>query len=191
MFPFHFFHFFLISFFAFSALFASSASSFLVFIGAVLGLIIPIMLEGFVENISSVSSISSDNLLKCYGAPVFGNNIRKSPLSIFVYTYLLVYFIYVFTKNSLWSSMNSAILFLGLLGVLVADTYRIVNSCNIPVILVFISLGAGIVWGALWPLMIGKQNHYKPGVSSSNKCGLNGDKTKYQCKLQTDGTLIN
>lgn len=183
------FHFILISFFAFSALFASSVSSFLVFIGAILGLIFPIIIEGIVENMDAVKSINETDLIKCYGMPVFGT-IRKTPLSIFIYTYLLFYFIYVFTKNSLWNSMNSAIMFMGLLGILVADIYRTYNACGIPVILIASSFATGILWGALWPVVIGKNNQYKPGVSSSEKCGLNGDKTKYQCKLQTDGTLI-
>ncbi len=184
------FHFLLISFFAFSAIFASSVSALLLFIGSLFGLIIPIFGEKIFENFTSISSINDETLLKCYGKPIFGQ-IIKTPLSVFIYAYLGTYFGYVFSKHKLWNSINNVILFLGITGLLVADIYRIFNACGIPAILIALSLVTGIVWGALWPVMIGTNNHYKPGVSSSDKCGLNSEKTKYQCKLQTDGTLIS
>lgn len=180
-------HFLLMSFFAFSALFASSVSSLLVFIGALIGLVFPILLESYTEGVDETK------LLQCYGTPIFGSTLNRTPFSIFIYAYLLMYFIYVFSANSLWKSVNNTFAFLGLLGLLGYDTYRVAKVCEIPIKLVFISLFIGLVWGLIWPAIIGKPNHYKPGISSSEKCELNKDgsvSTKYQCKLRTDGELI-
>lgn len=192
-------HFIIIAFFALSAFLANSHTSFLVFIGAFIG----VVFTTIVENIDFINTnilnkiTDTTQIIKCYGMPIIGDKQYKLPHSIFIYTYLAVYFLYVFSSNSLWKSINNVFLFMFLISMCVYEGYRISSVCfeNVSQKILIIAIPAiiGIIWGVLWPVIIGKKNHYKPGISSADKCQLNPDgsaSTKYQCKLQTDGTLL-
>lgn len=189
------FHFIIVSFFAISAFFANSYQSFLVFIGAFIGVVVTTFIEKIeIVNTLVVNGIDTNGFHKCYGLPIIGDTVYKLPQSIFIYAYLAVYFISVFSANSLWKSFNNVFLVMFLSGMFMYEAYRIYKVC-FPGNLLIIGIPAiiGIMWGMLWPTIITKKNHYKPGMSSSDKCQLNPDGStniKYQCKLQTDGTLI-
>lgn len=190
------FHYIIITYFAIAGLIGASVKSFLVFVGAVLGLILPIMLENvsliqaFITNaFSKINTNANDEKLKCYGHPIIGSTIYNTPLSVYTYAYLWSYFIYVFSVNIAWGSLNNTLLFIILTALTVFECYRVGSVCNFGYPIVLIPLACGVIWGVVWAAIIGKANHNVPGSSNGETCGL--DNSKYQCKLSTNGTILS
>jgi len=189
------FYYIIITYFAIAGLFGASVKSFLVFVGAVLGLILPIMLENvsftqtFITNAFSKINNADNEKLKCYGNPIIGSTIYNTPLSVYTYAYLWSYFIYVFSVNNAWGSSNNGLLFAILTLLTAFEFYRVGSVCNFGYPIVLIPLACGVIWGLIWAAIIGKANHNVPGSSNGKKCGL--DNRKYKCKLSTNGTILS
>jgi hypothetical protein len=187
-------HYIIITYFAIAGLIGASIKSFLVFVGALLGLIFPIMAENFfgglIDSVFNTIQEPNTEKLKCYGQPIIGSTLYKTPLSVYIYAYLSTYFMYVFSANRAWNSLNNTLVFLILGALTLFECYRVASACGFGYIVVGIPLVCGIIWGIIWAAIIGKKNHNVPGSAKGEKCGLDNQQ-QYQCKLSTNGELLS
>lgn len=200
-----------VSYFVIIGVFGRQFKYFLVFLGLLITLSITTLLSKSetlrtkIYEGQTVTEIS--NKIKNFSIFTFSSEpISYVPLSICVYTFLLVHYLYILfaynktgpktgkknrmdtynvTSKNYMADNWGILLFLFILLVLDFAWY---NKGNIGIVGLLIPITMGLIGGTVWALIIGRENWAIPTTEATESC--KPSQMSYSCKMTTTGELI-
>ena len=194
----------IVAYYVISGIFDANFKAFMVFMGILFSTLITTGISRMdsVKNIlfNATENATVINQIKTYS--IFNINaepISYLPLSVNIYSFLLVYYIFIMfsydsskSKKTNKANRNSVVnknwlLIVALILILIFEFFYFWKISD-NLIMFAIPAVLGVLTGVTWPLLIGKANWSIPKADSNATCGLSS--ANYSCKLSTSGTLI-
>lgn len=200
----------IVAYFVISGIFDANFKAFMVFMGILFSTLITtgISRMDFVKNLifksndppNAPTNTEVVEQIKTFSVfNISSEPISYLPLSVNIYSFLLVYYIFIMfsydsSKNMKTNKANRKsvgnknwLLIAALILLLLFEAiYFIGVSKNILMFIIPALLG--VLTGVIWPLLIGRANWSIPKADSNTKCALSD--LSYSCKMSTTGTLI-
>lgn len=110
--------------------------------------------------------------------------ISRLPLSTHTFAYMLGYFVFVLSKNSMVS--DNALLITTLTLILAGDLYYNMKKSSLNTFMaMLIGIFGGVTWGAIMPNTM----RFVPQSYDQSKCNVK--KGIYRCRIKRTGEIVN